>query len=172
MAPTLAAQGLMESGSGAGTPGMHIEAFFKCDKLGTASTMKSMEKYSKILGFKFGTISPRDAATGLASGKRTHQPVVLWKQLDISTPAIFQALCQNQTLDSVEIMYYQAHGTEAKRVQFFKLTLTNATIVESEVLGGFDGNKVIERIAFTFQKIEYNEVPDSKTSQDSWDEQV
>jgi hypothetical protein len=36
-----------------------------------------------------GIVSPRDAASGLPSGKRQHEPITILKPVDKSTPLIF-----------------------------------------------------------------------------------
>lgn len=51
--------------------------------------------------FRYNVKSPRDAASGMTSGKRTHQAVTFVKQWGAATPQFFQALCTNETLKSV-----------------------------------------------------------------------
>jgi hypothetical protein len=37
-----------------------------------------------------GIVSPRDSASGLPTGKRQHKPIVITKELDKSSPLLFQ----------------------------------------------------------------------------------
>lgn len=41
-----------------------------------------------ILGFSFDVEAPRDVHTGLSSGKRQHQPLVVRKEWDSSSPVL------------------------------------------------------------------------------------
>jgi hypothetical protein len=58
-----------------------------------------------VLGFQIEVTSPRDVATGLASGKRQYKPVQVVKSLDKSSPKLFQALTTNEVLTSVSFLF-------------------------------------------------------------------
>src|SRR5579872_4319813 len=45
-----------------------------------------------ILGFSMGVTAPRDSASGQASGKRQHKPIVVVKDVDTSSSQMFGAL--------------------------------------------------------------------------------
>ena len=45
---------------------------------------------SLVSSAAFGVRSPRDAASGLATGKRQHKPLVITMELSRSTPALMQ----------------------------------------------------------------------------------
>jgi type VI secretion system secreted protein Hcp len=53
------------------------------------------------LRFSYAAMSPRDAASGQASGKRQHSPIVVTKMVGAASPQIFQALTTNEVLKSV-----------------------------------------------------------------------
>jgi type VI protein secretion system component Hcp len=44
------------------------------------------------------SVAPRDAASGLPTGKRQHKPISITKELDKSTPLLMQALCTNENV--------------------------------------------------------------------------
>jgi type VI protein secretion system component Hcp len=50
-------------------------------------------------------ISPRDAASGLPTGKRMHKPFVITKEIDRSSPLLLNALNSHEVLPSLEITY-------------------------------------------------------------------
>ncbi len=66
---------------------------------------KGKEGLIEVIAFEHEIISPRDVATGQATGKRQHQPLVVTKELDKSTTALIQALIQNETLPSFELKF-------------------------------------------------------------------
>lgn len=52
-----------------------------CDEQGSA--------VSSSVSLSHSVVSPRDAANGLATGKRTHKPMTITKRLDKSSPQLF-----------------------------------------------------------------------------------
>src|SRR5262249_1750627 len=51
--------------------------------------------------FSYEVISPRDVATGQATGKRQHSPVTISKEWGAASPQLFQAAVTNEPLQSV-----------------------------------------------------------------------
>jgi type VI protein secretion system component Hcp len=54
---------------------------------------------SEVISISHGTLTPRDPNSGLASGKRQHQPVTITKEVDATSPKLLQALWSNEALD-------------------------------------------------------------------------
>ena len=50
--------------------------------------------------FNFSVESQLDVGKGQVTGRRQHNPIVIVKEVDESTPLIFQALCTNEVLQS------------------------------------------------------------------------
>lgn len=125
------------------------------------------------LAFHYECISPRDMATGQASGKRQHKPVVFTKEWGAASPQIFQALCTNEVLKSVlfEFVRTTADGTEEI---YHTVKLSNATIasVNQEVAQTAEGQRFdtheLERIALSFQRIEIENKTGKTMATDDW----
>lgn len=139
-----------------------------------SSTSKGKEAQIDCVGFSYGIQSPRDAATGQASGKLQHSPIVIIKHLDGSTPQILQAASTDEVLKTVVIELYRVAGN-GKNDIYETIRLTNATISKVSQYGGTSSPEKLlpnsnpyEEISFTFQKIQV-ENNDSKTSAaDDW----
>src|SRR5207237_380983 len=101
----------------------------KSGNVQVGSQAKGHEGSSEVLGFAYGVSSPRDAATGQASGKRIHKPLIITKELDKSSPILFQALVTNEVLPEVNFQFTRA-GSDGKEIQYYTIKLTNATISE------------------------------------------
>jgi type VI secretion system secreted protein Hcp len=101
-------------------------------------------------------ISPRDAATGLPSGKRQHKPIVITKPIDKTSPLFLSALFTNENLTTVTISLRKAGNVIAT------IKLTNASIASRAQHGE------TEEIAFTYQKIEWTWVDGGITAMDDW----
>src|SRR6266850_1978560 len=69
------------------------------------------------LSFSYEVKSPRDAATGNASGKRQHSPVRIVKAVGAASPQIFQALVNNEVLTEVTFEFTKTNAIGAGRTR-------------------------------------------------------
>jgi type VI secretion system secreted protein Hcp len=110
-----------------------------------------------LQGFSHEIVSPRDPASGLPTGKRQHQPIVITKQLDASTPRLLSALVTNEDLSSVVITLDEGGNAVAT------VTLTNASISDYQAHG------TAEQWSFTYQKITWTWTDGGITASDDWE---
>ena len=114
-----------------------------------------------ISGYSHQVTSPRDAATGLATGKRQHKPLTITKEIDKSTPLLMKAIFTNQTLPVVQL---SLNGSDGKAVATVRLT--NAQISDHLQQGS------TETVSFTYQKITWTWVDGGVTAEDDWEAPV
>lgn len=126
-------------------------------------------KADKLTGisFHYTVSSPRDAATGQASGKRQHQPVSFVKQWGAASPQLYQAAVTNEVLKSVLFEFVRINELGIEEI-FHTVQLTNATVSEIEqYINGEPeppaDSRALEKVSFTFQKIEVTNI-DGQTS--------
>jgi type VI secretion system secreted protein Hcp len=133
------------------------------------------------LGINYSLQSPRDIATGQASGKRQHSPVEVVKEWGPATPQLFQACATNEVLKSVlfEFIKTDVNGAE---IVYHTIKLTNATISKISYFSAGEGGEggetakhtseidthEQERISFTFQKIEVENKIGKTSALDDW----
>jgi type VI secretion system secreted protein Hcp len=139
------------------------------------STMKETEGMIECVGFKYTVKSPRDPASGLATGKHQEGEIIIAKHLDIATPLLLNVMYTNETLKSVTIRFYKKNPTGLS-VLFQTIQLTNASIAEIAQNGGtFLPDKSVpaantnEQIAFTFQKITITNMESKTSAMDDWE---
>jgi type VI secretion system secreted protein Hcp len=145
-------------------------------------TQKGREGSILVHAVHHEVVSPRDAASGQAAGKRVHTPLVITKELDKSTPLLYQALVANETLSEFTLRFWRADlgtgtgpgaGGGAER-QNFTIKLTNASIASIDFQQPDNRNPELaklaecEEIAFTYQKIEWTWVDGGVTASDDW----
>jgi len=153
--------------TGAATAGVvHIEMKITGQKTGVFkgdSMQKGHTDQIVLSSYLFQVSSPRDAATGLPTGKRVYQPLTVTKQLNQSSPQILNALVTNENLTSVVINFYQTTrmGTE---VNYYRVTLTNANISADKQFT--NGSTVSEDVSFVFQKVEQQSLTGGTVFQD------
>lgn len=107
---------------------------------------------SSLRGFSAATLSPRDPASGLPTGKRLHKPIVITKELDSASPRLAQALRTNEILRTVKIVVTQEEP--GKHHPRRTIVLTNARITGINRVLLHSTNRPGEALALEFEKVE------------------
>ena len=68
---------------------------------------------------------------GIYSGRRTHMPITIRKDVDRTSPMLYQALCEGELLTEVEIDWYRIDSTGMEEL-YYSQTLKNAKIISIE----------------------------------------
>ncbi len=142
-------------------------------------TQKGRENSIMVIAVNHRIVSPTDAASGQASGKRVHSPFVITKELDKSSPLLYQALCTNETITAWTLKFWTAQTKAVagggSEVQHFTVSLTNARICSIDFqqpntkhpdlvkLGDF------EEVGFAYQKIEWTWMDGGISFTDDWE---
>ncbi len=116
---------------------------------------------------------PKSPQTGLPTGKRVHGPMTLTKEIDKSSPKLFQALTSGEQMKDVTLQYMRISpkGTEET---YYTVKLQNAIITnvrawtpiclaqENQQMGH------MEDVSFTYEKVTWTFEPDGIEAEDSW----
>ena len=124
---------------------------------GTQTTMD-------VLKFEQGIVSPRDLASGQASGKRQYKPITIVKRVDASTPRLFQACATNEVLPTVKFVFHPP-GASADQLA---VTLTDAACADLTDTTSLDGTMELETVHFTFRKIQIEHLIGKTMFEDDW----
>ena len=146
-------------------------------------TQKGREGRIAVIAVSHEIVSPRDAASGLPTGKRMHKPLVITKELDKSTPLLYGALVSNESITSFTLDFFAPSkggpvGGTGAEVNDFTITLQNASIASIRMT--MPNNKdpelmklaTYEEIAFTYEKITWTWVDGGITASDDWEAPV
>ena len=128
---------------------------------------KGLEGSIRVSGVSQSIVSPRDPATGIVTGKRTHKPVVVRKELDRSSPVFLRALATNEVLPSVTLHFYGKSGSaRVGEAHYYTIKLTNVSVasIESRTAPGSEVQE--EEISLVYQKIEVTWVEGGITGSD------
>ena len=138
------------------------------------STRAAHKDKSPCIQFQYGVKSPRDVATGLASGKRQHEPFVVTKEISAASPQFFQACTTNEVLKTVLFEFVQT-TKEGKEEVYYTVKLTNATVAfvkqyqaTSAKHGDATDVHALEDIGFTFNKIDMENKIAKTAASDDW----
>lgn len=136
-------------------------------------TQAGREDSIMVIGFNHEVVSPRDAASGLPTGKRQHQPLTITKEIDKSSPLLMNALTTNENLPEVTLRFWQP-SRSGKEFQYYTIQLENAAIsdIRQEMLNNkYPENmqhKEREHVSFVYQKITWIYEDGGITSSDDW----
>ncbi|MGE0050983.1 MAG: Hcp family type VI secretion system effector, partial [Arcobacter sp.] len=109
------------------TQGLITEGAFTAESVGN-SFQKGHENEALVKAFNHNIKIPRDPQSGQPSGQRVHEPLVITKLVDKSTPLLYNALTKGETLTNVELKWYRTSYTR-KPEHYFSLVLEDAVIV-------------------------------------------
>lgn len=131
------------------------------------------------LAYRHEVKSPRDVATGLASGKRQHGPITITKEWGAASPQLFQALCTNEVLSTVLFEFIHTTRTGEEEV-YHTITLEDATVSSIRFTTGsgesadsaktsatYDTHE-LEEVSFTYRRITIESVTGQTSSMDDW----
>jgi type VI secretion system secreted protein Hcp len=143
---------------------------------------KGREGKIMVIAVSHEIISPRDAASGLPTGKRMHKPFSITKELDKSSPLLYNVLVNNENITTWRLEHWtpqlsakQGTGSE---VQHYTVELKNANI--ASITFRMANNKhpdlmkfaEYEEIAFTYQEIIWTWNEGGITASDDWQSPV
>jgi type VI secretion system secreted protein Hcp len=140
-------------------------------------TQKGRADSIMVIAVQHEVTSPRDAASGLPTGKRQHHPFVITKELDKATPLLFNALVNNEALTEWKLQHWQPSPSGVEK-QHYTVELTNANIAYIRSI--MPNNKhpelmrfsEYEEVAFTYQKITWTWMDGGITAEDDWESPV
>jgi type VI secretion system secreted protein Hcp len=141
-------------------------------------TEKGQENLIKVYGLLHGLTSPRDAASGLPTGKRRHGVLQISIGLDKSIPLIYNALVNNENLTSWQLKYWSAvhkgsvsTATGTGHANIYTIDLVNANVANIESITTVNG-AIMFLLGFTYQKITWTWVDGGITANDDWEAPV
>lgn len=140
-------------------------------------TQAGREDSIMVIATNHEVISPRDTASGLPTGARQHKPFTITKEVDKSSPLLYQALVQNENITTWELQFWTPSST-GQEVQHYTITLTNASIsgIRHEMLNNkYPENtqhKEREHVSFCYQKIEWTWNDGGISAEDDWEAPV
>ena len=137
-------------------------------------TQAGREGSIMVIAANHQVTSPRDAASGLPSGKRQHAPFTITKEVDVSSPLLYRALANDENIEQWKLDFWRP-SRSGKEFQFYTVELLNASISEIrfEMLNNqYPENmqhREREHVSFCYQKIIWTWVDGGVTAEDDWE---
>jgi type VI secretion system Hcp family effector len=108
-----------------------------------------------VAEFDESIVSPRDPQSGLATGKRQHQPIKIVKEFDKSSPQLQRAMTTGEHLKEVVFQFYRNSGGKEELYETIRLTDALISSFQTRTGGSAHGNRPTEEITFQYEKVEF-----------------
>jgi type VI secretion system secreted protein Hcp len=133
----------------------------------------------EVTSWSWGMQGRPNLGGGAATGKATMHDLKVVKRIDSASTALMLALRTNEPIQKAVLTLRKAGKTQ---VEYLKITIENGRVTSLVVEGGdpSGGPDVVEKVSFSFNKIEVEYVPQGKdglpqggmTFADQWIDQV
>jgi len=141
------------------------------------STQVSLGRADSIecVFFEAGIRTAREASSGIASGRRQHEPLLVRKRIDKSTPLIAKALCENQVIEG-KFKFFRPNPTgDGTTEQFYTIEIKKGRIasqrqwVPDTIVPASSLEPPLEEVAFVYHTIMWTFTNGGITHEDTWD---
>ena len=115
----------------------------------------------EVLSWSWGMQGKASLGGGVASGKATMRELRIVKNVDKASTALMSALRTNEVIKE-GILTLRKTGTS--KIEYFKITIQDGRVVSLDVEAGDEsgGSTLLERVSFSFNKIEVEYVAQGK----------
>jgi len=116
----------------------------------------------------YRAVSPRDLSTGQATGRRQHNPLVVYSEVEGGAPIqIWNALINNELLPKILLDFWRSNEKDGKQAIYYTVELKDSVVSEFEMFCDEDGRPNC-RTAFTFKEITMTWKDGNITGTDTW----
>lgn len=143
------------------------------------STQTSLGREGSIecLSFFDGVRTAREKGSGMATGRRTYEPIALRKRIDKSSPLLAKALCNNEVVEGTFKFFRPSPTGDGTTQQFFTVEFSEGRVaaIERTSPNTIDPASAveppIELVSFVFHTITWTYEDGGVTHTDNWREQ-
>ena len=142
------------------------------------STQTSMDRADSIecVYYDQAVSTAREAGSGMATGRRRYEPIMIRKRIDKATPLIYKAMANNETVDGV-FKFYRPNpvgdGTTEQyyTVEFKAGRVSSVRNYSPDCIDPVSTNlPAMEEVQFVFHTIIWTYTNGGITHEDSWSE--
>lgn len=140
------------------------------------SSQKSLGRADSIecLYFDHSVTTPREAGSGMATGKRQYSPILIRKHIDKSTPLLFKALTTNQLIEGTFNFFRPNPTGNGTTEHFYTINIKKGRVIGvrdyvADILNpATQTYPALEEVSFVFEEITWTYVNGGVTHQDNW----
>jgi type VI secretion system secreted protein Hcp len=142
------------------------------------STQTSLGRENSIecLSYSDSVRTAREKGSGQATGRRSHEPIVIRKRIDKSSPLIAKALCNNEVIEGVFKFFRPNPAGDGTTEQFWTVAIAEGRVASYTHISPdtIDPASAMEppteEVSFVFHNITWTYVPSGAEHHDNWRE--
>lgn len=142
------------------------------------STQTSLGRENTIecLYFEDSVRTAREKGTGMATGRRTYEPIVIRKRIDKSSPLLAKALCNNEVIEGTFKFYRPSPAGDGTTQQFFTVEIAEGRIASIKRISpdtidpASSAEPPTEEVGFVFHTITWTYEDGGIVHTDNWRE--
>jgi len=141
----------------------------------SSQTSLGRENSIECVHFSASVKTARETGSGLATGRRQHEPLTILKRIDKATPLIAKALCENAAIEGIFKFFRPNPTGDGTTEQFYTIKITKGRIssqrqwVPDTINPASSNMPPMEEVSFVFHSIEWTYTDGGVTHQDTWD---
>lgn len=124
--------------------------------------------------FDQSVTTARDTASGMTTGRRQYNPIIIRKQIDKCSPLLVKALVENQVIEG-SFKFYRPNPTgDDSTEQFYTIEIKNGRIssmrnyVPDTLTPDTASLPALEEVSFVFHTISWTYTNGGVTHEDTW----
>ncbi len=142
------------------------------------STQTSIGRENSIecLYFESGVRTAREAGSGMATGRRQYEPMLIRKRIDKSTPLIAKALCNNEVIEGAFKFFRPNPTGDGTTEQFYTIEIKKGRVASQRqwnpdtIAPASSVEPPLEEVSFVFDTIIWTYTNGGVTHQDTWNQ--
>lgn len=145
------------------------------------STQTSLGRQDSIecISYIQKTNTAREAGTGMATGRRSYEPLTIIKRVDKASPLIAKALTKNEKIDG-KFLFFRPNPTgDGTTQQFYTVEIKSGRVAHQKQSVQVQAAEArladeapLEEISFTFHTIKWTYTDGGIEHEDTWDQQA
>lgn len=144
----------------------------------STTTSLGREDSIECLYFEDSVRTAREKGTGMATGRRTYEPIVFRKRIDKSSPLLAKALCNNEVIEGTFKFFRPSPSGDGTTQQFFTIEIAQGRVAGIKRVSPdtIDPASAIEppteEVSFVFHTITWTYEDGGVTHTDDWQNQA
>jgi type VI secretion system secreted protein Hcp len=143
----------------------------------STQTSLGREESIECIYYEQSVITAREAGSGLATGRRQYQPLLIRKRIDKASPLLMKALTENQAIEATFKFFRPNPVGDGTTEQFYTVNFKQGRIasikqfVPDSIVPATSTEPPQEEVTFVFHTIGWTYTNGGVTHEDSWSQQ-
>ncbi len=142
------------------------------------STQTSLGRADSIecVYYEQATKTAREKGSGMATGRRQYEPLIIRKRIDRSSPLLVKAMADNERIDAKFKFFRPSPDGDGTTEQFYTVEITNGRVASVKhlvpdcIVPATSTEPPLEEVTFVIHTIRWAYESTGAEHQDTWDQ--